>query len=620
MKLLIIVFLLFFTGTRAFTQDSFIIDSMIAVYPTQSAEEKIFTLKEICYQLHTSQTDSAIYYGKLAETEAFKLGDSTLIADVWNDMSIAYYYKGDNDESLRLNKNALRIRTKADDKIGMAGSLMKMGNAYYEQGFYSESLDANLRAIKIYEDLGALANAARLYNNVGNIYERTGDLDGAKKYFERSYKFIKENNLPPYQQVTSLTNLAMLARKQKEYSNSESYYLQAEKLCEENDLQEIQCAVYQGMGVLYADQNRNKLSLEYYRKAERIFIEMGSDSGLALIRTNIAYKFLEMNQLDSAEFYFQSGLDYAYKTKSLYNIRHAIEGLARFESFRGNNEKADDYWMIFTEYQDSLFNSEMSQNVAEMRTVYETDKAEQERDLKAAEAKQKTYWLYILGLIGLLLILVLIFFLNRRKTEKISAQLKKTEELEQERNRIARDLHDHLGAELTLISSRLDIKSFSMENEADKNELEELSAMTKDASQQLRETIWSINKNSITLGELHDKINDYAERLLTTQLDVNYISTIENHNHVLSPNEALNLYRILQEMMHNSLKYSKAQEWKLELSATQIKFSDNGIGFEKDKVSQGFGLQNLHARAGEIAYTVRKTDASVGTNYLIAKA
>src|SRR5690606_20163527 len=117
-----------------------------------------------------------------------------------------------------------------------------------------------------------------------------------------------------------------------------------------------------------------------------------------------------------------------------------------------------------------------------------------------------------LVLIGAILILIIIIVLiaQRRKMDRQKSTISILQNLETERTRIARDLHDNLGAELTMISSKLDMKAFKTSNEADKKDLAEIREISSNANFVLRETIWSIHKQELTIDELYRKADEYA--------------------------------------------------------------------------------------------------------------
>ncbi|MEI8046261.1 MAG: ATP-binding protein [Bacteroidota bacterium] len=208
---------------------------------------------------------------------------------------------------------------------------------------------------------------------------------------------------------------------------------------------------------------------------------------------------------------------------------------------------------------------------------------------------------------GILLFHTFVFLIIRRI---IRTRLrKKQQEMENERryfeqkSQIARELHDNVGARLSMMLNTVDwIGKKPVLEITDLNEIKE---NTKAVIQGLRDAIWVMDKTEITAEELFDKIKYYSNQV-TRNYPVHLIFNEVTHKAVvLNTTEALNLFRIVQESLNNALKYSNAAQIEITLSyegenGIRIEIKDNGSGFETEKVIHGHGLKNMQARAGEI--------------------
>jgi signal transduction histidine kinase len=127
---------------------------------------------------------------------------------------------------------------------------------------------------------------------------------------------------------------------------------------------------------------------------------------------------------------------------------------------------------------------------------------------------------------------------------------------------------------------------------------------------ELRDTIWAIQKEGITIAEFCDKIKNLVWRLRQNNGSVQYdlqIST-EEEDYVLKPTQAINLYRIVQEAIANSQKHSGASSVIVQISQAMhvsrffVKVEDNGKGFALDhsRSDESYGLKNMKARATEV--------------------
>lgn len=195
--------------------------------------------------------------------------------------------------------------------------------------------------------------------------------------------------------------------------------------------------------------------------------------------------------------------------------------------------------------------------------------------------------------------------LLKNQQEKLQMELDSQIRLQHERERISRDLHDNVGAQLSYIISNID-HIVETQNK-DENRLNDVANTAKSAILNLRETIWAINNEQITVEDFYDRFKLYAANQVKNRPDLRLIfgENIVN-NPILNPNQALNLFRICQEALNNALKYANAETLDIFIEAnetTYFKFclKDNGIGFDLSKNTEGtYGLKNMKARAKEM--------------------
>ncbi len=190
----------------------------------------------------------------------------------------------------------------------------------------------------------------------------------------------------------------------------------------------------------------------------------------------------------------------------------------------------------------------------------------------------------------------------RMKTRIQSLKIRNARE--GERSRIARDLHDDLGASLTEISILAALAAEDAGNAGLQPSLEQLSVKAKHVVGSLDEIVWAVNPREDTLRSLVDYVAAFAREFLdiariALRIDVSRdipdlpLATIQRHGVFLAAREALN----------NVVKHSGATEVKLAITITEnlldIRIEDNGCGFEPDYATGGNGLGNLKQRMQE---------------------
>ncbi|MCK6639744.1 MAG: ATP-binding protein [Bacteroidia bacterium] len=221
-------------------------------------------------------------------------------------------------------------------------------------------------------------------------------------------------------------------------------------------------------------------------------------------------------------------------------------------------------------------------------------------------------WFYVMEtVIGLILLFSLFYWSRKRQQKKIRREIDIVQRLEKERIRISRDLHDHVGAQLSYVIAGLDHMTHHPEEWKDekmfRNRLEKLTVFGRDAMLTLRETIWAISSAKLTAEDFADRFKQYVLRVMDMDPDIS-VEFDEKLviDAVLTPERSLCIFRICQEAFHNSLKHSGATGISITFESDQghfcVTIEDNGKGFENDGATKEghYGLVNMKTRAEEI--------------------
>jgi len=214
------------------------------------------------------------------------------------------------------------------------------------------------------------------------------------------------------------------------------------------------------------------------------------------------------------------------------------------------------------------------------------------------------FWVLMIILLNVVTGLTIILFNKYKQQKFVQVQQK----IQDERTRISRDLHDNIGAYTTALIAGIDqIKGKS----CDTDELNGLSEYAKSIMDYLRETIWVLNHEKISIVDFTDRFKNYAVKIAKhyPHLSVNFITDLQNER-VLTPELSLNLFRIMQEALQNACKHSSASEITIGFKSTDIIklfIKDNGVGFPFHTEESGNGIFNMKKRAEEIQF-----DFSIG--------
>jgi signal transduction histidine kinase/ligand-binding sensor domain-containing protein len=220
----------------------------------------------------------------------------------------------------------------------------------------------------------------------------------------------------------------------------------------------------------------------------------------------------------------------------------------------------------------------------------------------------------IVALALLLLVAYFIHLYNKQKYKKQIQALQLQKELQKERDRIGRDLHDNIGAYTSaLISGLNQLESNNV------NQVTDLKDYAGNIMGYLRETIWVLHKEDLNITAFADRFKNYALKISKNYpaIELSFNESILN-DRIVSPQKMLNLFRILQEALQNAFKHAEATEISISLHCdTYIKFiiKDNGKGFLNENRVDSYGLRNMQQRAIEIdfLFTVENDNGTVVT-------
>ncbi len=217
--------------------------------------------------------------------------------------------------------------------------------------------------------------------------------------------------------------------------------------------------------------------------------------------------------------------------------------------------------------------------------------------------------LFFLGMAG-----AAIFYYQQRKIRVQKRQIEIQKRIISERERISRDLHDNIGAQITYIISSMDWAKTQIpkENEPLQERFDHLRSNTQSLMSSLRDTIWTLNKNSIKPIDFFDRLRQYINYNVQrhSTLEVAFFENIDCSNE-LPPNVVLNLFRICQEAIQNVVKHAQANVLTISIVCLQenvlkIAISDDGKGFNgENKRDDSFGLDNMRYRAEEIGASIQ---------------
>ena len=238
----------------------------------------------------------------------------------------------------------------------------------------------------------------------------------------------------------------------------------------------------------------------------------------------------------------------------------------------------------------------------------------------------QTWWfrfMLFLALAGVMFLVVRYFSLLRLrwKLHRMDAERK----IMLERSRISRELHDNLGSQLTYLISGLETTGLLLKRnnlEKTSGNIDKLQSAARESMQQLRDSIWALNPGSMTLQSLFIQYEKWVSRVTEPYETLQCTFLAENIPDLpVDPLNGLNLFRIMQEAVHNTLKHAQATKLTTTIKTNSgnvgIQISDNGKGFTEGN-TEGNGLSSMQQRAEALKVTLTiETGHNAGTTIFI---
>ncbi|MEN9337517.1 MAG: Oxygen sensor histidine kinase NreB [Bacteroidota bacterium] len=222
-----------------------------------------------------------------------------------------------------------------------------------------------------------------------------------------------------------------------------------------------------------------------------------------------------------------------------------------------------------------------------------------------------------LAFLSIALVMILFFYFSRKKIvqkeiEKRELEVNYQKELlhsvlytqEAERKRIAQDLHDDISSKLNVVSLHTHLLATPDLTESERIDImHNISELTGKALENSRRIAHDLLPPVFERFGLHAGIEELVlEFNKGKTIQVEYSNSVKFD--AANSDQQLHIFRILQELLNNSLRHGKATQATISMQQngvyTQLNYSDNGVGFDKQDVAKlrGLGLKNIESRVG----------------------
>lgn len=514
-----------------------------------------------------------------------------------------FYSLGEIDSALICYGSIYSIASEHGDSENMCFALKEQGSMSDLLGNYSKALEFLLKASEIANENSYFALGAAIDINTGIVYFNIRKPEKAISYYNSALSTGEriDDTIIMVKALNNLGNAYMTLMQDVE--NAEDCFNRSIELARLMGYEQAVAVGLNNLCQIYINSGRKndavKLTddmLKLYPTSPFIFYNIGNiyrQSGDNLQAKEAFLKAVSLSQLET-------------------ELRLVLlSDLSDIESESGNFENSLKYYRSYNILKDSLHSIDLNKSIAELETKYkllEKEKTISELQAKTLRTTRRITIIvsaFVTAILVLLIIIILFTFKRRISAQKIrsledekriiafTASLKGEEK---ERARLSAELHDGLGGILS--AAKLNIEA---ENSIEAKEkslgliTQSISEMRRISNALLPETLLKFGMKT-AVKSFCNSFNAQGGKVKTEfsffGSEIRYSSHFE-----------LTVYRIVQEIINNSIKHSGASEISVQIVSDEnrlfIGISDNGKGFDinSPQIKRGLGLENIKERS-----------------------
>lgn len=571
-----------------------------------------------------SNPDSAIYYYDEGVRLAKKINSPRGIAGSCSYYIVILNNQGRFREALEKCKEALALYQQYGNTRDLCRININLGSEWQYLSDFQAAADHYLKGKKLAEELGDKRLQRVVNNNLASVFNSLSQFEKGKSYAQSSLELARELK-DEYAIASSTINLAVSETSLKQNKEAIAHFREVYQLGVSLNDSLLQMDGWLGIGDNYRDLGQYDSAGHYYEKT----IQLSTNNGY---REYELYGYLgystvltKTRQFARAEQATQKGISLAKELGSQLELKDLYFKAAELYEADGKYREALTYRKNFEILNDSLLSEKNRANVNLMEIRFETDKKEStiralenEKKIQELNLRQKTIlntilWISASALLALITVLYLLFRQKQKLQKHRIAELEKEKQLaaaaavlqgqEEERSRLARDLHDSMGGMLSGIkNSFTNMKDTMIMTPENLQRFEKGLSLLDISINEFRRVAHNMMPEALQKFGLNAALRDFCAGLNSgNTLRVIYQS-YEMENIELPIPVSTTIYRVVQELLNNTLKHAQATEAIVQVSKEGSKLlitvEDNGKGFTPSDLEQveGIGWANIRNR------------------------
>ena len=509
--------------------------------------------------------------------------------------------------------------------------LREQGEKYRAEAKYDSALIAFRQVSDLAEEMGNIEFQVRAAIGEAAVFIELNESDFARSSYLKAIKLSQSINNKRLEN-NSWYGIGVTHQIEGNIDSALYYYNKTEVLFNEEKNKEMVASLLSNIGSLHYLKEEYDLAIAKSFESSKQNKQLKNFRVVGLDYRRMGMSFFKLDNLDSAKFYATLAYEIADSLKYLDDAREVLTLQSQIARSEGRFEDAARY----TDSSDSLAkviyvngkNDEILELKAKVMTASLALESEKQKNLALQQRKYKTI---ILGVSIILVVaaFIIIYVIDQRR-KNIKALADKNEEInkqqidellqkqeiaslqgvlegqETERRRIAIDLHDRLGGILSMVKLHFSVVTESLsKDDQTHTKFMKASDLLDQATGEVRSISHNLMSGVLTKFGLVPALEDLKDKISQTgKLKVSLYSN--DLNNVLTAEQELQLYRIVQELISNILKHSHAKEANIQLTkgedSVNLIVEDDGVGFDLKEVNKkaGIGLINLKARVSKL--------------------
>lgn len=538
------------------------------------------------------------------------------------------------DSTILVGDKALTIARGNTDSVSVAEIKRHIGVASYFKGNYDVAARNFIESISIFEKNKQPEKLANAYNDLAKLYRKTRDLDRALENYNKADLLFRQ--LKDTAGISMILNESGVVFEYREdFAEALNRYRRSMELAvKRGDSLSVSYSLSNIAGVYVIQQNYKAAEYNLLR-ALNIRKELKDSFAIALTYSDLGVTMNSMGDYSKAIQYLNQSNQMAEKLKYPELQSNNYNELSAVARKQGDFQHAYQYFLKRSALRDSLFALEKTKQIEELNTRYET--AKREKEIQDQKNRIRFQNFLIAGITALTLLsgLLIISRIRRNKLRQEAAlktalmqqqdqAIKAVMEAEEnERERIARDLHDGVGQMMS--AAKMNLSAFesaaAFSDEEQKKAFEKIINLVDDSCREVRTVSHIMMPNALLKNNLADAIREFVSKLNTRTLNVDVYT--EGLDQRLDSGVETMLYRVVQECVNNTIKHAAATNLDISLIRDKDGISgtieDNGKGFDAQDpgIRNGIGIRNITSRIDYLKGSI-DIDSAPGRGTLIA--